>query len=716
MRIHFICLLAALSGCTWVSKADVDARTPSLDDDGDGYAKDSDCDDDNRNVHPDADEIWYDGVDADCGQDDDYDTDKDGFVPNEFFGMPTSGVKGTGFLSGGDCNDQDESINPSSIDIWYDGIDTDCAGNDDYDADDDGWVPRTVSYGPTLYAEGTGVLGTGDCDDAEPLVHPEAEDDWYDGVDSNCQGDDDYDQDGDGHHAGSATYSATKYALETTGNLPGGDCDDTVPEVNPSIDEVWYDGVDSDCTADDDYDADVDGYYLAGADYGPTLYASGTGVLPGGDCNDEPDDDGALSNPGTLEILMDSVDHDCDALGGGYGAHSFSLKTIPGVGFTGIHDLAIAETSTEIWLAAATLEAELPSQTYYDSTWGYKLDALDPAGVDPEQQFIYTNSSDAVYIHTDGMGFVADDELVVGVLGFLAPDAPSGPKRFFHMAGITPGLPKPSLGEGAFFGREDPWPPFTDLSLSRSTLDGSMHIVGCDADPDGSMLNYAYGTRASLELDDETFSGDFENLVSWEAFAAEHCRVHTLDGSPTVYSSMDGTFHAHIIDPVAETLTAVDLPGGAPEALGEDTGSSDTGSSETSGVAALHPLDIVIPDRATAGWAVILDGDSGDIVVMRPDYTLASTVSPSGAATRISAVFSPYDSTLFIAFVLDTGEAFITWGDPETGFSTPLLVFSTFLIEEAVIWIDSTTGDRLILGVIGQSDEVAYGVSRVTGS
>ncbi len=247
MRIHTICLLAVLSGCTWVSKADLDARKPELDDDGDGHPKETDCNDDNRNIYPGAEETWYDAIDADCGQDDDFDADKDGFVPDEWFGSKTEGVKGTGYLSGGDCNDLDESINPSSVDTWYDGIDTDCFGNDDYDADGDGWVPRSVSYGETRHAEGTGTLGTGDCDDSNPLVHPEADDDWYDGVDSNCQGDDDCDQDGDGHHACGATYSATKYALDTTGDLPGGDCDDTVSDVNPSAEETWYDGLDSDC-------------------------------------------------------------------------------------------------------------------------------------------------------------------------------------------------------------------------------------------------------------------------------------------------------------------------------------------------------------------------------------------------------------------------------------------------------------------------------------
>ena len=38
-----------------------------------------------------------------------------------------------------------------------------------------------------------------------------------------------------------------------------GDCDDSDPDVNPEAEETWYDGVDSDCDGADDYDADGDG-------------------------------------------------------------------------------------------------------------------------------------------------------------------------------------------------------------------------------------------------------------------------------------------------------------------------------------------------------------------------------------------------------------------------------------------------------------------------
>ena len=93
---------------------------------------------------------------------------------------------------------------------------------------------------------------------------------------------------------------------------------------------------------------------------------------------------------------------------------------------------------------------------------------------------------------------------------------------------------------------------------------------------------------------------------------------------------------------------------------------------------------------------------------------MAAIVTPDGVATQISAVFSPDGSTLYIAFLLDTGEAYISWGDPESGVSEPIPVFSTFSIMEVAIWIDATTADHLILGAAGTGDEVAYGIARVS--
>ena len=60
-----------------------------MDDDGDGFAADQDCDDKDKAIYPGADDAWYDGIDSDCAQDDDYDQDLDGFVANEYVGLAT---------------------------------------------------------------------------------------------------------------------------------------------------------------------------------------------------------------------------------------------------------------------------------------------------------------------------------------------------------------------------------------------------------------------------------------------------------------------------------------------------------------------------------------------------------------------------------------------------------------------------------------------------
>ncbi len=45
---------------------------------------------------------------------------------------------GDGFAPPEDCDDADVSVFPGATDVWYDGIDSDCAGNSDFDQDGDG--------------------------------------------------------------------------------------------------------------------------------------------------------------------------------------------------------------------------------------------------------------------------------------------------------------------------------------------------------------------------------------------------------------------------------------------------------------------------------------------------------------------------------------------------------------------------------------------------
>ncbi|MCK6502679.1 putative metal-binding motif-containing protein [Myxococcota bacterium] len=135
-------------------------------------------------------------------------------------------------------------------------------GTTDLDGDDDGWT-----------------VADGDCDDADPAVHPGAADEPYDGLDSDCDGVSDFDWDGDG-------FDSDAYG--------GDDCDDADASVHPGAPDDPYDGQDDDCAGGSDFDADGDGED-----------AEGWG---GGDC----DDADADVHPGAYDRPNDDLDQDCD--------------------------------------------------------------------------------------------------------------------------------------------------------------------------------------------------------------------------------------------------------------------------------------------------------------------------------------------------------------------------------------------------------------------
>ena len=59
-----------------------------------------------------------------CDQMDDFDQDGDGFVSDEYAGIETLGVIGTGLLSAGDCEDNNAERNPGMEEVVADGIDS----------------------------------------------------------------------------------------------------------------------------------------------------------------------------------------------------------------------------------------------------------------------------------------------------------------------------------------------------------------------------------------------------------------------------------------------------------------------------------------------------------------------------------------------------------------------------------------------------------------
>ena len=74
-----------------------------------------------------------------------------------------------------------------------------------------------------------------DCDDNDPDINPDATEIWYDGVDQNCDGLSDYDQDMDGE-------DAFEYG--------GLDCNDLDPNITMGA-QIWYMDADQDGYGDD---------------------------------------------------------------------------------------------------------------------------------------------------------------------------------------------------------------------------------------------------------------------------------------------------------------------------------------------------------------------------------------------------------------------------------------------------------------------------------
>ncbi len=329
MRVYVLAIGVAL-----LAVACGDSGDDVVDQDGDGVPAGEDCDDSDATVNPMADEVC-DGLDNDCDGEVDEDAtdattwyadeDGDGYGDSEQTEIACEQPEDA-VAEGGDCDDEDDAINPGAEEIC-DGVDNNCDGEIDEgatstyyaDADGDGFGDPETTIEACDAPEGY-VEDSNDCDDENPAVNPDAEE-ICDDIDNNCDGtiidclpggfylDSDGDGFGDPDRRVDGAEAPPGYVEDNT------DCDDTDPSINPDADEVC-DGLDNDC------DGEVD-EEVAGA---PTWYEDGDGdgfgnpdvtteacAPPEGyvDNNTDCDDADPGANPEAEEIC-DGADNDCD--------------------------------------------------------------------------------------------------------------------------------------------------------------------------------------------------------------------------------------------------------------------------------------------------------------------------------------------------------------------------------------------------------------------
>ncbi len=651
-------ILGLLAGCNWITDADVAARAGQVDDDGDGVAAENDCDDNNSTISPATPEIWYDGVDQDCQGGDDYDQDADGYVPDDFVGLTTKGVKTSGQLPGGDCDDAEPLVSPKQPDTFYDGTDQDCSGNDDYDQDGDGYVPDEYLGLATLYVPTSGLLPGDDCDDDNNAVHPGVEDVAYNGYDSDCGGEDDYDADGDGFVPDEYLGLETVY-VEPSGNLPGGDCDDADASFNPGVAETYYTGFDEACDGFDDYDADRDGYVPDAYEGLATEGVEGTGGLSAGDC----DDTDAAVRPRAVETPADLVDQDCDG-----GDSSVMAIEIEGYTWINPRSPVAVEARDRVYISVATEKVTTADEDiWFDAGFAVVWDvgyAVNDAGLITTLPWSKSSYDPSNYSVGAGHDFIVADNTLYGALGFSYTSS-----RAVRIVSYP--LTTGTAGDCTAQSTSDYDAP-DDVSVALDST-GRVFAVACDGGANGA-LTY-------VRVDELTASAnaDVNQTMSGGDASATACALD-MDTGPSVLANVDGVYR-YAFDPDSAAPTFSGDVEYTYDASDLDSWADDTGTSTVIADAVLRRVIIVEGDGNEVQLGTALDSP-----------TIAS-------ASRTS------DGSYLVAWVNSDATVRVAWGSEIDGWTYQDVTISAGTPTGVAAWSNGdeglvavTTASSLLVG------------------
>ena len=589
----------------------------ATDADADGFDAESDCDDTNPDAHPGATEVC-DGVDNNCdgfvdeGLTRTYyaDADDDGHGDRDEEVEACSEPDGYA-ASDDDCDDLDARAHPGAAELC-DGIDNDCDtqiddADDDVDlataerwfadADGDGFGDAAVYVLACEPPPGT-VYDDNDCDDADPLQHPGAEE-RCNGEDDDCDYATDEDDavdaltwyaDADADGFGDATITRVACAQPDGYGADATDCDDGDATQYPGADEVCN-GEDDDCEGDvDEPDAVDAGTWYTDADadgYGDPSTAEIACDAPSGSVADDTDCDDTDSavNPGADEVC-DAIDNDCDA-----GTTEDGMVTY--VDSTGAYDvsdsftgtasspawLAVSDDST-LWFCDGThhVHFEVEADVTFASLGGDATAVVLDAG----------GEASVINIQTDAVDVTLDALTLTGGSGDGEVGGYSNTGGAVNCEGGTTGssvgivdslLTGNEGGLGGGVAAED-----CDVTLSGTTITaneadagGALMVLGGDIDAEDSDLSgnlaedaggvYHYGGSASL-VDTRVDDNAAEAVGAWLAHEADLTCEATVAGAAGFTGNTDDDLGAILLYTGSSLdLTACDL---GTEAGGDD--------------------------------------------------------------------------------------------------------------------------------------------------